>query len=164
MPHQDFGIESLARYPHLTPQQVGKLAEQGRLPGRKVSGQWKFPRAEIHHWLETRIGLSDQEELLQVEGVLRQAGGAKEEEISIATMLPEQAIAIPLAARTHNSVFSSIVEVAVRTGFLWDPEAMVEAVRSREEMYPTAMEGGVALLHPRRPMPAILGQAILAWA
>ena len=162
MPHQDFGIETLARYLHLTPQQCGKLAEQGRLPGRKVAGQWRFPRAEIHHWLETRIGLSDEEELIQVEGVLRRSGGTEEEVISIAAMLPEQAIAIPLPARTHNSVFSSMVEVAVRTGFVWDPEAMVEAIRSREDLYPTAMEGGVALLHPRRPMPAILGQAVLA--
>jgi nitrogen PTS system EIIA component len=162
MPHQDFGIESLARYLHLTPQQVSRLAEHGRLPGRKVGGQWRFPRPEIHHWLESRIGLSDEEELIQVEGLLRRSGGSEEEAISIAEMLPEQAIAVPLAARTRNSVFTSIVEVAMNTGFLWDAEAMIEAIRSREDMYPTAMEGGVALLHPRRPMPAILGQALLA--
>jgi PTS system nitrogen regulatory IIA component len=162
MPHQDFAIDSLARYLHLTPQQVARLAEKGRLPGRKVGGQWRFPRAEIHHWLEGRIGLSDEEELIQVEGVLRRSGDSEEEAISIVEMLPEQAIAIPLPARTRNSVFSSIVEVAMQTGFLWDAEAMVEAIRSREDLYPTAMEGGVALLHPRRPMPAILGSAMLA--
>ena len=39
---------------------------------------------------------------------------------------------------------------------------MIEAIRSREDMYPTAMEGGVALLHPRRPMPTILAQPFLA--
>src|SRR5207248_8860875 len=37
-----------------------------------------------------------------------------------------------------------------------------EAVRAREAMLPTAMDNGVALLHPRRPLPAILGQAFLA--
>jgi PTS system nitrogen regulatory IIA component len=162
MPHQDFAIESLARYLHLTPHQVTRLAEKGRLPGRKVGGQWRFPRAEIHHWLEGRIGLSDEEELIQVEGVLSRSGESEEEAISIAEMLPEQAIAIPLPARTRSSVFSSIVEVAMQTGFLWDAEAMVEAIRSREDLYPTAMEGGVALLHPRRPMPKILAQPFLA--
>ena len=39
---------------------------------------------------------------------------------------------------------------------------MTEAIRNREELYPTAMDNGVALLHPRRPMPNILGQAVLA--
>ena len=41
---------------------------------------------------------------------------------------------------------------------------MVEAVRAREELHPTALDSGVALLHPRRPMPSILGGPILAMA
>jgi PTS system nitrogen regulatory IIA component len=39
---------------------------------------------------------------------------------------------------------------------------MAEAVRLREEMHSTALDNGVALLHPRRPMPAILAEAVLA--
>ena len=39
---------------------------------------------------------------------------------------------------------------------------LVEAVRSREKMHPTALENGVALLHPRRPMANLLGQAFIA--
>jgi PTS system nitrogen regulatory IIA component len=39
---------------------------------------------------------------------------------------------------------------------------MAEAIRSREELYPTTLGNGVALLHPRRPMPNILDQAFLA--
>jgi mannitol/fructose-specific phosphotransferase system IIA component (Ntr-type) len=35
-------------------------------------------------------------------------------------------------------------------------------VRAREEMHSTALDNGVALLHPRRPMPAILAEAVLA--
>jgi PTS system nitrogen regulatory IIA component len=77
-------------------------------------------------------------------------------------MLPLEAIAIPLYARTRNSVIDSIVEVAARTGWLWDPKAMADAVRAREDIHPTALENGVALLHPRRPMPQILAQPFLA--
>lgn len=162
MPTQDFGIEGLARYLHMNPQQVMRLADRGKIPGRKVAGQWRFARADIHHWLEERIGLLDEAELAEMEGVLRgPAGGEQEPPISIAEMLPLDAIAIPLQARTRNSVITSVVEVAASTGFLWDPEKMADAVRSREELFPTAMENGVALLHPRRPMAGILGQAFL---
>ena len=59
MPHSDFDLAGLARYLHLTPQQVARLADRGQLPGRKVAGQWKFSKADIHHWFERRIGLSD---------------------------------------------------------------------------------------------------------
>jgi PTS system nitrogen regulatory IIA component len=163
MPQRDFDLSSLARYLHLTPQQVAKLADRGHLPGRKVTGQWRFAKADVHHWLERRIGLSDEEELLQVEGVLEaSAPGDAEQEISIAELLRPEAVAVPLPARTRNSVIDSMVELAAHTGLLWDPKAMADAVRSREEMHSTALENGVALLHPRRPLANILVQPLLA--
>jgi len=162
MPTEDFDIESLAAYLHLVPQQVARLANRGKIPGRKVGGQWRFSRAEIHHWLENRIGLTD-DDLVNIEGVLEAERRAHEqEEIVIADLLPPAAIAVPLKARTRNSVFNAIVEVAARTDWLWDPEKMAQAIRAREDMYPTALDNGVALLHPRRPMSGILAQPFLA--
>ena len=163
MPYSDFDVNGLARYLHLTPQQVAKLAERGRLPGRKVAGQWRFARPDIHHWFEHRIGLSDELELLEVEAVLQRSAPAEDEcEIRIAEMLPIEAIAVPLPARTRNSVIDSMVELAARTGWLWDTQEMAEAVKAREDMHTTALENGVALLHPRRPMAKILSQPFLA--
>jgi PTS system nitrogen regulatory IIA component len=163
MAHSHFDIETLAVYLHLTPQQVTRLVERGKLPGRKVAGHWRFSKAEIHHWLERRIGLSDEGRLVDVENLLqRTAGPEPQEELSIAEMLPVEAIAVPLPARTRNSVINAMVELAGRTGWLWDPKAMAAAVRSREDMHPTALENGVALLHPRRPMAKILQQPFLA--
>ena len=77
-------------------------------------------------------------------------------------MLPVAAIEIPLLARTKNSVILSMAETAVRTGWLWDPAKMAEAVRNREDLYPTVLENGVALLHPRRPLAGILDRPFLA--
>lgn len=162
MSDEDFDLDSLAAYLHLSPSQVSKLVERGKLPGRRIGGNWRFSQAEIHHWLEERIGVSAEEELLRVEGALHASAGVDADDwVSIAAMLPLEAIEIPLVARTRNSVVNSMVEVAARTGWLWDPPKMAEAVSSREDMHPTALENGVALLHPRRPMPSILGQAFL---
>lgn len=163
MPHGDFDLDTLAAYLHLMPQQVIRLADRGKLPGRKVGGQWRFSKADIHHWLENRIGLSDEEELVEVEGVLqRNAPVDEESEICIAEMLPLEAIAVPLAARTRNSVITTMVDVAARTGWLWEPQRLADAVHSREEMHPTALENGVALMHPRRPLSTILDRPFLA--
>ncbi len=163
MPYSDFDLHGLARYLHLAPQQVAKLADRGHLPGRKVGGEWKFSKSDIHHWFERRIGLSDEEELLEVEGLLSGfATVQQEQEISIAEMLPLEAIAVPLPARTRSSVIDCMVGLAAQSGWLWDPEAMADAIRSREEMHTTALANGVALLHPRRPLPKILAQAFVA--
>ena len=158
----DFDIDSLATYLHLTAAQVRKMADRGRLPGRKISGGWKFPAAEIHHWLEDSIGASDDHELARVEGVLKQASpGAKE--ISIANALPMEAMAVPLNARTRTSVINKMVHLAAATGWLWDPEKMAEAVSAREHLHSTALDNGVALLHPRRPQPNNLAQPFLTF-
>ncbi len=163
MPYSDFDINSLARYLHLAPQQVVKLAERGRLPGRKVSGEWRFAKPDIHHWFEHRIGLSDELELLEVEAVLQHSTPSENQcEICIAEMLPIEAVAVPLCARTRNSVIDSMAELAAQTGWLWDAKEMARAVKAREDIHTTALENGVALLHPRRPMAKILGQPFLA--
>jgi nitrogen PTS system EIIA component len=163
MPYGDFDINSLARYLHLAPQQVTKLAERGKLPGRKVAGEWRFAKPDIHHWFEHRIGVSDESELVEVEAVLlRSAPADNQHDICLAEMLPVEAIAVPLCARTRNSVIDSMVELAARTGWLWDVKEMAEAVKVREDQHTTALENGVALLHPRRPMSKILGQPFLA--
>jgi PTS system nitrogen regulatory IIA component len=158
----DFDISSLASFLHMMPAQITKLAERDKLPGRRVGGQWRFSRAEINHWLEDRIGLSDDIQLAEMETNLERVEPSTAEEIQIAKLLPVEAIAAPLNARTRGSVISSMTELAANTGMLWDPNKMAEAVVAREAMHPTALDIGVALLHPRRPQSSILGESILA--
>jgi PTS system nitrogen regulatory IIA component len=161
MAEADFTVDTLATYLHIAKPQVLKLVERGKLPGRRVGGDWRFSAAEIHHWLEERIGLSSDEELQEMEGALERADGDLES-LSIASLLPIGAISIPLAARTRASVIGEMISTASQTGWLWDPEKMIDGVRTREELMPTAMDNGVALLHPRRPLSNILDRAFLA--
>lgn len=160
MSNEDFDISGLADYLHLSPDQVTKMASRGKLPGRRIGGSWRFSRPEIHHWLEERIGLSDDEELAKVANLLKRK--RRTEEARLTDLLIPSAIAIPLAARTRSSVISSMVELAAGGGLLWDPAKMTEAVRARENLHPTALDNGVALLHPRRPLSNILAEPLLA--
>ncbi|HJN12468.1 MAG TPA: PTS sugar transporter subunit IIA [Pirellulaceae bacterium] len=163
MPHEDFDTDSLAAYLHLSPAQIARMADREKLPGRKIGGRWRFSQAEIHHWLEERIGASDASELVEVEEVLQgNANQTEQATISIADHLPLAAIAIPLPARTRSSVIVAMTQLAAKTGLLWDPEKMAEAIRARENLHPTALDNGVALLHARRPMSTILAEPFLA--
>lgn len=157
----DFDVGQLAAYLHLTPEQVLKMAERDRIPGRRVGGEWRFPEAEIHHWLEERIGAADEEQLGKVEAVLdRSAGPDRPPQLS--DILSVDAIAIPFAARTRSSVIRNMCDLAAQTGLMWDAPAMAEAVKQREALHPTALENGVALLHPRRPQTSILADSMIA--
>ncbi len=160
MSEEDFDVAQLAAYLHLNPDKVQRLADRGKLPGRRLGGDWQFSRQEIHHWLENRIGLSDDADLIEVESILERSD--TEPMPVISQMLKPEAVAVPFDARTRNSLVTRLCDLAATTGLLWDPPKMAEAVRAREQMHPTAVENGVALLHPRRPLPSILGEAFIA--
>ena len=85
---EDFDIAGLAAYMHMLPAQISRLADRDKLPGRRVGGEWRFSRAEIHHWLEDRIGLSDDEQLAEMESNLVRTDLSGGGEISIAALLP----------------------------------------------------------------------------
>jgi nitrogen PTS system EIIA component len=94
MSDDDFDISRLAEHLHLERAQVARLAERGKIPGRKVQGEWRFAPAEIHHWLENRIGLSDNDELIEMESILRLPESAANDDVpSIASLMPIEAIA-----------------------------------------------------------------------
>ncbi len=163
MADEDFDEMSLAAFLHLTPEQVRKMADRNRLPGRRVSGKWRFSRAEIHEWFEERIGVSDEQELTEVEKVLERNRAEQLGELfHIPDLLSINDVYVPFLARTKKSVIQKICDFTAETGTLWDPAKMAEGLLSREEIHPTALENGVALLHPRRPMPTIMGEPFLA--
>ena len=164
MSHTSLNLQQLSRYLHLPDAQVRKLVDKGAIPSRRVNGELIFSRDEVHRWLERRIGVSDEEELVQVEEALTKSvpPGTVETDISLVSLLPAGAIALPLSARTKDSVIRSMVQLAGGTGLLWDTTAMADAVKAREELHTTALDNGVALLHPRRPMPHILGDTFVA--
>jgi PTS system nitrogen regulatory IIA component len=160
MSHESMDLDQLAFYLQRDVREVTKLASRGHLPGRKVGGEWRFARAEINHWIETQISDYTEQQL----AALERAGSSQEDqEPLIATLLSEATTAVPLVAGTRGSVLRELVSLAENSWQVYDPEAILEAIRQREEMASTALENGVALPHPHRPLAAALGESLIAY-
>lgn len=154
-------MEQLAAYLQRDIREVGKLASRGYLPGHKVGGQWRFARAEINHWIETQLPAYTDQQLLNLEAANPKV---KKPELIISELLSEESIAVPLLATTKSSVLREMVGLAEKTWLVYDPDAILDAVRQREELGTTALPSGVAIPHPRRPIPAALAESVLAFA
>jgi nitrogen PTS system EIIA component len=153
-------MEQLAAYLQRDVREVGKLASRGHLPGHKVGGEWRFARAEINHWIETQMPSYTDKELTVVERIgNRTAEGAP----LIANLLSEASVAVPLQATTKASVLRELVSLAEQSWQIYDIDAVRDAVRAREETASTALPNGVAIPHPRRPLPQALGESVLAY-
>ncbi len=154
-------MEQLAAYLQRDVREVGKLASRGHLPGHKVGGEWRFARAEINQWIEKQMPSLTEKELTNLESSASRGGDT---EPLLASLLSESSIAVPLAASTRASVLKELVALAEQSWQVYDPEAILDAVRQREEMASTALPSGVAIPHPRRPLPAALGESVMAYA
>lgn len=161
---ESFDITELARYLQRDARDLSKLAAQGRIPGRRVGGDWRFSQSEVNEWLEGELrGLSDSE-LAQVEiGVGGGPHHCAAPGLVVTAHLSEQTLAVPLKARTKQAVLRELVETANGQWQVYDPARVVEAIRAREELAPTAWPGGVAVPHPRRPIPDALGETVIAF-
>jgi PTS system nitrogen regulatory IIA component len=154
------GLEELATYLHRDVREVSKMASRGYLPGQKVGGEWRFLRVEINQWLEGQLPNFTDKQLTAVE-----AGSDRNPEYEplLAEYLSEASVAVPLPASTKSSVLRELVTLAERSWQVYDPDALLQAVRHREEFRSTALPSGVAIPHPHRPLPSQLGEPVIAY-
>jgi PTS system nitrogen regulatory IIA component len=154
-------LQQLAAYLQRDARDLHKLASRGHLPGRKVGGEWRFVVAEINHWISTKLPEYDADELTALES--SGAAPAATDEPVITPLLPEACIAVPLEARTKNSVLRELVQLAEQSWQVYDAEAILAAITQREDMGTTAMPDGVAIPHIHRPMPGAVGETVMAY-
>jgi PTS system nitrogen regulatory IIA component len=163
MDNEVMDLEQLAAYLHRDVREVSKLANRGHLPGKKVGGQWRFSSSEINYWIETKLPEYTFEEL----EALERRGNPREiaDEPLVFSMLSEGTVAVPLLASTKASLFKELVNLAEQSWQIYDPQALLDAVKQREELVSTALPGGVALPHPHRPLSAkAQGESVIAFA
>jgi PTS system nitrogen regulatory IIA component len=159
MDNETMDLEQLASYLKRDVREVSKMASRGYLPGQKIGGQWRFASAEINYWIETQLASYTEAELAAVEA----GPGAPDGGLRVSDLLLETTTAVPLAASTKASALKELVSLAEQSWQVYDPDALLAAVKQREELGSTALSSGVAIPHPRRPSPTMLGEPVIAY-
>jgi nitrogen PTS system EIIA component len=161
MTEHEMNLAELAKYLHLDVIKIERLLKQEKIPARRVGGEWSFNLQEINRWMEHQIGVADADELEKMEVSLQRHASSPNPDAIFRTMLPEHHIIKPLPAKTKGSVIREICDHAMQLGLVWEAGKMAELIGQREEMHSTALDNGMALLHPRRPQPGLIGEPFL---
>ena len=157
-------IEDVARMLGADVRRVERMAKRGEIPCQKVGGQLRFNRAEITEWLQQRMGAMSHDHLAEVDAGITTQRQTPQDEAIIAPLLRVEAVSTNLGSRTKNSTLRELVALAEKTGLVLDIQKLQEAVIHREELCSTAIEYGVAIPHPRRPLPEAIAEPILVVA
>jgi nitrogen PTS system EIIA component len=161
MDHDWLTLADLARETGRDQRELERLTLRGRIPAHKRGSDWQYHTAEIRSWMEQELrGFSDAE-LATFEQSQSEASPLSEPLLT--TYLTQEQVQIPLEARTKRSVLEALVEVAGRTWKVWEPAVLLQAVIDRESLMSTAFEKGVAIPHPRQPLPSSLEDAVIAF-
>jgi PTS system nitrogen regulatory IIA component len=153
-------LNQLASFLGRDARELGKLANRGHLPGRKVGGEWRFVHAEIQNWVEREMPLWNEQQLSGIDRSCPVTGYAP----LVAPLMPLECIDLELAARTKTSAIRDLVKLADRSDRLWDTDAIRESVLTRETRGSTAWPAGFAIPHPHRRLPHAQGESVIAFA
>jgi PTS system nitrogen regulatory IIA component len=152
-------LQQLATFLGRDARELGKMANRGHLPGRKVGGEWRFAAAEIQNWVESEMPGWTEQELQGIDHI--SAAGFNP---IIASLIPRECIDLNFSARTKTSAIRALVTLADNSGRVWDTDAIRAAVERREELGTTAWPGGFATPHPHRRLPQVQGESVIAFA
>lgn len=159
--HDWLSLDELAQFLGRDRREIEKLVQRGRIPGRKLQADWQFHPTEVTHWLEQEMRQFSGDEL----HVLERAQQQSEADVRcpVRSLLHPETVQVPLEARTKRSVLECLIEVAGRTWQIWQPAEILQAVQQREEVMSTGFDSGVAIPHPRNPLPEAYGQSLIAF-
>ena len=130
-----------AEYLKLAERTLVRLAHEGKIPGVKIGGQWRFRRALLDEYLDTLAS----ESVASAGAAPSQAIDAPLEEIfTVDQIIPD------LAVGSRPEVIHAMVEHVTNLGLIQDQAWLEAALAARERLVPTAVPEGVAFLHARR--------------
>src|SRR5579871_6000560 len=153
-------LQELASFLGRDARELGKLANRGQLPGRKIGGEWRFTAVEIRNWIEHEMRHWDDQQLRGIDQPCPTNGFAP----LVAELIPLECIELNFQARTKDSAIRDLIKLADRSNRLWDIDAIREAVEAREATRSTAWPEGFATPHPHRRLPQAQAESAIAFA
>jgi PTS system nitrogen regulatory IIA component len=161
MPREQMSEAQVAAYLHMDVREVVKLASRGQIPCRKVRGQFQFFKGDLDHWVERQMPKLNKRRLADIEKGVSRHHGVEDTSLIVRPLIPEGGVEVPLVAKTPDSVIRELVEVADRLGLVYNRDELVGEVRRREQLCTTALTPGVAMPHPRHPLPYDIAESFV---
>jgi nitrogen PTS system EIIA component len=156
-------VGQAAEYLHLSEKEVHRLVGHGALPGLRRRDSWIFTREDLDDWLTSHMHSLGDDHLQRIDaGPLAKTSESNGVQLA-GGLVREELIDLSAEARTAASVLRKLAKVAENTWMVYDPTALIEALREREALCSTALPGGFALPHPRSRMPHLLGEPMVVF-
>lgn len=163
MPYRFIDRDEAAQYLNLTPAEIEELISGRDIPFETRGDRTVFCRQDLDDWASQRILNSSGKRLDAFHAKSsRTLHGTEETDVLLPQLVRPSHVHAALSSKTKASVIRDMVTLAARTDWICDPADLTESLQAREDLCPTALPGGVALLHPRTRQPYQFEASFLA--
>ena len=137
-------LSEMAEYLKVSEKTIVRMVHAGKLPGAKVASQWRFMRAVIDDWLNTRMQGMSRKGLTEI-------AASEEKIVPISELVSPGRIVMDLVPDSKETVLRRLARPLAETGMVDDLENYLALLLEREEMLSTAIGRGLAIPHVRDP-------------
>lgn len=153
MPRSIMTVQQVAQALHVSTREVVRMAEQRILPGMRVKERWEFRAGEIWNWIEKNIeSLPKRRE--------KDPHPAAPADLLLTHVLTPGAVRLNAAPKTKSALLRALAELAADCDGSIDAAHLANELALREQVSSTALERGIAVPHPCKPI--YLEQPVLA--
>ena len=148
MPHQQFNLQQVAEYLHLSTADVERMVREQRIPFQMRGEKPVFIRSHVDAWASQRIlGLEEVELEAYHKNSSARTHDLSDDHAIVPELLKVSSIEPALASKTKASVIRDLVDLANGTELLIFSRELYQGLVDRERMGTTALPGGFALPH-----------------
>ncbi len=161
-------IDQLAVYLGWSTRFIEGSIRDACMPSLELDGKICFRLNDVLDWVEQNMQTIDtthvseleskMESSLLADGIFRTTRTDR-----LTSRLPLTGIALDVQITNKSDVLRSIGTLADATGLLFDKDQLISSLVDREALCSTAMPRGVALCHPRRPIPSVIERQFLCF-
>ena len=137
-------LPEIAEFLKIGEKTVTKMVQEGKLPGTKIGGQWRFMREIVKEWLTRQMQAVPQNELYSLIETEPRI-------VPLSRLITEDYMILDLEPGTKRSVLKQLIAPLENNRVIDAPGDLLEKLVAREQMMTTAIAPRTAFPHPRDP-------------
>jgi len=130
------------------------MAQTGKIPAAKVASQWRFMRSVIDDWLMAQM------EIPSVRSASPKRDAPKLPPLP--ELMPPQMINLEIVPDTKEGILNQLISPLRKRRILRQNRRFLEGLLERERLVSTAIGHGIAIPHPRVPLPGAFKEPAVA--
>lgn len=148
-------LAEVSQYLQLAEKTVLRMVQRGEIPAAKVASQWRFLRPVIRDWLAGQMHSMPEVKLDDMANLQPRT-------LPLHEVVRPELITLNVLPGPKEQVLRQLMEPIQKTGFAANPSLLLDSLVERERMMTTAVGHGIAIPHPRKPLPDMFPEPAIA--